>query len=368
MTLQSLILGDQRIDTERQKRKVLLGAYLILTFLGVDTFFFFMNALNPEGEPWALLLGSLISVVCLGLIRRGWINTAIFLYLIRSNLVTFYFSLIDTDPYQTGTFAYFIPSSLGALAVFGYGERWKGIGFSLLSFLLFLTAFLDPSRFTVDNAHFYFIVNVSIVLLVGMLIILFFDHLVVGSERVILRKNEELVEANKELLKTNKELDLFVYSASHDLRAPLSSMLGLIEIVQFTKDPEETRRYLELIKGRVQVLDSFIREIIDYSRNSRIEPKIEPVQVRSLIEEVIEQLQFLPGSGSMRLDIDLARSWSIPSDKIRLKVVFDNIISNAIKYRNPSNEVCSLRISAKEKVKPMSLKLKTMELASPRNM
>lgn len=348
MTLQSLILGSQKIETESQRRKILLGAYLIFAFLGLDFFFLIVSFVNPYGESWSLFGGVFLSMFCLWLIRNGKIDVAIFLHLLRSNLIAFYFSVIDTDPYQTATYLYFFASSIGALAVFGFKERWKGIGFSLLSFVLFMIAFFDRTRFTVDNPHFYFIVNFSIVLSIGMVIMMFFDQLVVSSEKVIVRKNSELMDANAELIKANRELDRFVYSASHDLRAPLSSMLGLIEITQRTKDPQEVDRYLEMVKGRVYVLDSFIKQIVDYSRNSRLEPKIEPVEVRSLAEEAVEQLRFLPGFESVKIGIDLPASWIIASEKNRLKIIFVNIISNAIKYRNPSNGSCWLKISGSE--------------------
>jgi len=348
MTLQALILGDQKIETETQRRKILLGAYLIFTFLGLDFFFLVVSIINPYGESWSLFGGVFVSMICLWLIRNGKIDAAIFLHLIRSNFVAFYFSVIDVDPYQTATYVYFFSSSIGALAVFGYQERWKGISFSLLSFALFLIAFFDHSRFSVDNAHFYFIVNFSIVLIIGMVIMMFFDQLVFSSEKAIVRKNSELIEANTELVKTNTELDRFVYSASHDLRAPLSSMLGLIEIAQNASDPNEVSQYLDMVKGRVNVLDSFIRQIVDYSRNSRLEPKIEPVDVRALVEEVLDQLRFLPGFESVKTEIHLPETWKISSEKNRLKIILENIISNAFKYRNPSNGFCHVKISGKE--------------------
>lgn len=351
MTLHALILGNQKIETESQRRKILLGAYLIFSFLGLDFFFLIISFINPYGESWSLFVGVFVSMGCLWLIRNGKIDAAIFLHLLRSNFVAFYFSVIDTDPYQTATYVYFFSSSIGALAVFGFEERWKGIGFSMLSFVLFLIAFFDPSRFSVDNAHFYFVVNFSIVLLIGMVIMMFFDQLVVSSEKAIVRKNSELTEANSELIKANRELDRFVYSASHDLRAPLSSMLGLIEIIQRTKDPQEINQYLEMVKGRVNTLDSFIKQIVDYSRNSRIEPKIEPVDVKGLVEESVEQLQFLSGFESVKIDMNLPTPWTIASEKNRLKIIFENIISNAIKYRNPSNSSCRLKISGTESEK-----------------
>jgi signal transduction histidine kinase len=348
MTLQSLVLGDQKIETEPQKRKILLGAYLIFTFLGLDFFFLIVSLVNPLGESWSLLAGVFISIICLALIRTGKIDAAIFLHLLRSNFVVFYFSMIDTDPYQTATYVYFFISCIGALAVFGYKERWKGLGFSFLSFALFLIAYFDRSRFSVNDTHFYFILNFSIVLLIGMAIMMFFDRLVAASEKAIVQKNLELIEANSELLKTNKELDRFVYSASHDLRAPLSSMLGLIEIAQKTEDHKEVNQYLQMIKGRVLVLDAFIRQIVDYSRNSRLEPKIEPVEVKSVIDEVVEQLKFLPDFESVKIKIDLPEAWSIASEKNRLKIIFENIISNAIKYRNQTNGIGHLKITGKE--------------------
>jgi signal transduction histidine kinase len=348
MTLQNLLLGNQNIETESQRRKILLSAYLIFTFLGVDAFFLIISAINPEGESWSLLLGTLISLICLWLIRRGNPNTAISLHLVRSNGVTFYFSLIDSDPYQTATYVYFISSSLGALAIFGYEERWKGIGFSLLSFALFMIAYFDYSRFSVNDVHFYFVVNFSIVLLIGMLIMMFYGRLVSDSEKAIVQKNAELLQTNSELVKTNQELDRFVYSASHDLRAPLSSMLGLVEIAQYAKKEDEARLYLEMIKGRVRVLDTFIKQIVDYSRNSRLEPEITTFDVHDLLDEVQDHLKFLPEFEKVEVGFNLPSAWQIRSERNRLKTVFENIFSNAIKYRNRNGDNSSLKISGTE--------------------
>jgi len=125
-------------------------------------------------------------------------------------------------------------------------------------------------------------------------------------------------------------------------------MLGLIEITKKTKDPKEIDEYLEMVKGRVYVLDSFIKQIVNYSRNSRLEPITERIDVLSLVDETIEQLRFLPGFESVHIDVELPDTWTINSEKNRLKIIFENIISNAIKYRNSSNGLCRLKISGKE--------------------
>ena len=66
MKFQRFILGANVVETESQKRKITLGAYLILIYIGVDLFFFCVNLFNPEGEPASLLIGFLISIFCPG--------------------------------------------------------------------------------------------------------------------------------------------------------------------------------------------------------------------------------------------------------------------------------------------------------------
>ena len=67
--IQKSILGNQVIKTESQKRKIILGTYLILMYLGVDFFFFIINLFNPQGEPASLFLGFFVSLICLALLR-----------------------------------------------------------------------------------------------------------------------------------------------------------------------------------------------------------------------------------------------------------------------------------------------------------
>jgi signal transduction histidine kinase len=339
MTFKNLVLGNQKIETESQTRKLLLTAYLLLMYLGVQIYYFVVNLFNPEGEPITLFIGASVSIVCLFLLRFGWIELAIITHLIRSAFLPFYFSLIDSDPYQTATYLYFIAGSLGALAIFGYRERWKGISYTLVCFLLFVIAYFDQTKFRPDNPHFFFISNFAIVLILGGLIVIFFDRLSAQSEM-------KMIEKNKELEKLNAELDSFVYRASHDLRSPLSSILGLAEIASKTSELKEIKTYVEMIKQRVHVQDDFIKEIIDYSRNARTEVKPEKIELKQLINQLIEAMLYTEGAKSINFIIDIPSDFQVMADKIRLKVILSNLISNAIKYHDQSKSDLFIKISA----------------------
>ncbi len=89
-----------------------------------------------------------------------------------------------------------------------------------------------------------------------------------------------LQEQFEELQKTNQELDFFVYSVSHDLRAPLASILGLINIAYMEDVNLTQRNYLTRMRDSVQKLDVFIKEVLDYSQNSRTQLKAESIDLK----------------------------------------------------------------------------------------
>ena len=136
---------------------------------------------------------------------------------------------------------------------------------------------------------------------------------------------------NTELKKLNSELDRFVYSASHDLRAPLSSILGLIAVARM--DPHKNvDEYLTLIEKSIHKLDGFIRDIIDFSRNSRTDLITEPISFQTMIEEIIEELKYMDERGDIEKVIEVKGTAIFYSDRKRLAIVLRNLISNAYKY------------------------------------
>lgn len=337
MNIQSFVLKDKVLETESERRKIILGAYLILMYLGIDFFYFIVNLFNDEGDPLSLFIGVLIGGFCLFLLRWQFINTAIIFHLLRCNFFAFYFSYIDFDPLQTGSYLYFILSSLGALAVFGYREKFLGIGFTLLSYSLFIVAIFKPDQFNPNEAHFYLIVSFLIVLIVGILILIFFDHLVTASEKNILAKNRELI-------KTNRELDRFVYSASHDLRAPLTSMSGLVNLAQV--DPEGAQNYLRLMQERIEVMDNYIKEIVEYSRNARLNVNLTQVPIKKVVLEVVNTLKYSIDTNKVQIEIHVSDSFHIKTDESRLRVILNNLIANAFKYQDYSKPNPFLKIKA----------------------
>lgn len=144
------------------------------------------------------------------------------------------------------------------------------------------------------------------------------------------RAEEEILLKNIQLAKTNEELDRFVYSASHDMRAPLSSLLGLINISEKTNKVEELHTYLHMMKGRIQTMEGFIKEVTDYSRNTRLDLALEEINLEQVIREVNQNLSDM--SGRIRIAFDFPEKIMLLTDSGRLKVILNNLISNAYKY------------------------------------
>jgi len=166
-------------------------------------------------------------------------------------------------------------------------------------------------------------------------------------EMLIDERTNALRLSNEELSIRNNELDRFVYSTSHDLSAPLKSILGLITIAQMEKPSPEVNRYLELMRRSVLKLDSFIRDIISYSRNARLPIRKEPVSFSTLIESIWTDHQFTPHVDKIKFHLSNNIPSEFLSDETRLKIIFNNLISNAIKFHRPG-QASFIRISADE--------------------
>jgi len=159
--------------------------------------------------------------------------------------------------------------------------------------------------------------------------------------------NDAMRRQYEELMKINKELDSFVYSVSHNLRAPLRSVLGLINVARMEDEKRGNffNDYFGMIEKSMLKLDETLQEILDYSRNARQELKIEKIDVHQVLSDNLEKMQFIPGSSNIVKEINIDEDCPLYSDKYRISVIFNNLISNAIKYYDPYKEQPSLYIT-----------------------
>jgi signal transduction histidine kinase len=177
-------------------------------------------------------------------------------------------------------------------------------------------------------------------------------HLVVHGtiQDITARKEyeEALEKSNTDLRKSNHELDKFVYSVSHDLRAPLLSMQGIVDITQEETEEDLTREHMQMVKGSINRLDTFIGDILNYSRNARSEMKPVRLDLQTVLTEIVDDLQFM-GSETKKVNItmDIDQSGTFYTDNGRFRIIVNNLISNAIRYHNPEADKPYVKVSAR---------------------
>lgn len=171
------------------------------------------------------------------------------------------------------------------------------------------------------------ITNIVFILIIVLSVCSYYSIMV---KRLLVSKKEIEVK-NENLVIVNRELDRFVYSASHDLRSPITSLKGLIEITQLEDDIDQIKSYLGLMHTSLTKQDQFIIDIIDYSKNKRKQVVIEPVSLQEIFDEAISQLMHIENASRITFTKELLVD-KIQSDGLRLKIIISNLLSNAIKY------------------------------------
>lgn len=162
----------------------------------------------------------------------------------------------------------------------------------------------------------------------------------------LLKANEQLSESQVSLQKTvgklearNNELDNLVYKISHDIRSPLSSMLGLLDLIKQKTLDEEVAQMIDFVENRAQRLDGFIRKMLDFARASRIERSTQPIELEEVVREILKDLNHYKHFKEIEQKIEIAPQVStLYSDPLRIQIVLSNLISNAVKYQNPYRE------------------------------
>jgi PAS domain S-box-containing protein len=145
----------------------------------------------------------------------------------------------------------------------------------------------------------------------------------------------------EELKVRNTELDNFVYKVSHDLRAPLSSVLGLVNLAQHPRNEDDPKSYLKIIGERVNQLDHFISDVLSHSKNLKLEIKNGLIYFDEIVDTAFRNLSYMEGADQVHKEVHITGG-VFYSDPWRIEEIFRNLISNAIKYRkisNPSHEI-----------------------------
>ena len=166
---------------------------------------------------------------------------------------------------------------------------------------------------------------------------------------------EKLSRKIGELEKTNDELNRFVYSTSHDLRSPLASVMGILNLAKMENSVQDPNGYLGMIETCVNKMDTFIQKIIEYYKSIRVEQEYANIDFNVLLEESIQL--FKMQRPDIAYNIHVEQNGNFMNDSFRMSVIIDNLISNAVKYQKPSEPNPKVEVTVKSDDKRATIKI-----------
>lgn len=299
-----------------------------------STLMMILNLVEDLQDNWIVIVLDLIVIFVFGITYflnvRNFHLLAKVLYFILISSIIFYFSAATYS--RNSVSLTFFP--FAAIMILVMGNKNRVVLYSMLFTLLCMVTYLEynsyliswiapigtPSKDPISTA-------INVICSFATLAFTIFTLSKVNGEA-----DQALLQQQEELKKANQELDRFVYSISHDLRAPLASIKGLIQVANLENNQTKLTDYLKHIENRVNKLDDFVKEIIDYSRNTSTQVELTEIDFPSIVQEVIENLKFQDYAGQITFCTNYKITRTIHLDKSRLKIVLNNLISNAIKY------------------------------------
>ena len=141
-----------------------------------------------------------------------------------------------------------------------------------------------------------------------------------------------LTNKNKELQKAYDELDKFAYSVTHDMRGPLLSILGAVDLSKNMNDINEIKYMLAMMEKSVLKLDNFIKSVHEYYNLKRGELHIVSVNFNEIIKDLLDMYEITGKLNEIKFTATVNQQESFRSDEMFLRIILNNLLSNAFKY------------------------------------
>ncbi len=158
------------------------------------------------------------------------------------------------------------------------------------------------------------------------------------------QKNAELMESINKVNKLNENLDKFVYTVSHDLRSPISSALGLIELSKTEKDINTIHEYMVIQEKSMRRMNDFVSDMLAYYKNSKSVNYYENIDLERLLEDIIEANTTVIKDNKITLEAHTNQPTKFRSDPMKLRIILTNLVGNAIRYIDEEKDTRTIHI------------------------
>lgn len=166
------------------------------------------------------------------------------------------------------------------------------------------------------------------------------------------------MEKNAVIEKKNAELDTFVYRVSHDLRGPISSLLGLYNVVGMDVEDKKALGYFDIYHQQITRLNNIIIDLIELTKVRDWEIKSVEIDFDQMVGDCIRSFNFMPNFEKIRFDIAIQNNMKIQSDRSLMNTVIQNLVENSIKYsKKDGNPVVGISIRRLESDNTLRIKV-----------
>ncbi|BAU53545.1 hybrid sensor histidine kinase/response regulator [Mucilaginibacter gotjawali] len=156
--------------------------------------------------------------------------------------------------------------------------------------------------------------------------------------------NSMLFVKNEELQKAYNELNKFAYSVSHDIRGPLTGILGAINLAREIDDTSEIKEMLFLMEKSVKKLNTYVLSMHDYYSMQRGELKITEIDFNTIIDELKAIYIVNSKINNVLFKVDIRQDEVFLCDEAPLRLIINNLLSNAFKYQDTNAEIKSVEV------------------------
>ncbi len=160
----------------------------------------------------------------------------------------------------------------------------------------------------------------------------------------------KVISAQDALKRANEHLTAFSYRITHDIKAPVSSARGLVSLLDESIQADDKADSLEvvaLVRRAMANLDTFIEELVSIIRTESTQEEPDLVAIAELVDDVVSKLSYMDGFERVVLRTDLELDQPVGAQPILLRQIVQNLVSNAVKYGDPTKAETTITILAR---------------------